>query len=173
MPQISPTILFIRSAETKERARSRSAFTIIEVCIALAIAVLMLSVAIPSLTGVMKQNKAQDSFTAFDHLVQEAHDRSVSEQRAYVLVWTPKFILLRPDAPSGKSESDGMQKWPISKDDSVKLFLPAALVSKPDAIWTFWPSGACEPAIVDYKGSEGAWSADYNAFTVDAKVHYL
>ena len=43
----------------------------------------------------------------------------------------------------------------------VALRLPAALDKGPFADWTFWPSGTCEPANVQFKGPEGTWEVNY------------
>lgn len=146
-----------------------------EVVLALLIAALMLTLAIPSLTGAFEGSKAQKSFADFDAMVQEAHSRSVEEARNYVIVWGRDTAVLRPEESTDKGEAEGLQKRKIEKEESLELHLPAALLSKgatPDAIWTFWANGVCEPAEVHYKGPAGAWSAVYNPFTVQAEVTY-
>ena len=96
--------------------------------------------------------------------------------RNYVIVWgRDRSVLLRPETPATPEEAEGLQKWKIQKGETLELHLPAALTEKgitPDAIWTFWPTGICEPAEVRYKGGAGAWSAVYNPFTVQGEVSY-
>jgi hypothetical protein len=68
-----------------------------------------------------------------------------------------------------------VRQWRIARDELLELHLPAALNAKgavPEAIWTFWTNGVCEPAEVRYKGAAGAWSATYNPFTGQPEVHY-
>ena len=157
------------------RFNPKSGFTLLEVLLAILIAALVIAVAIPSLTGAFEGSKEQGSFTGFDALVQEAHARSVEQQRNYVLVWgRDKMVLLRPEDPT-KDEAEGLQMWKIKKGETLELHLPAALTDKgatPDAIWTFWSTGVCEPAEIRFKGAEGAWSAVYSPFTVQAEVRY-
>ena len=155
---------------------SESGFTLLEVILALLIASLVITLAIPSLSGVLEGSNVQNSFSDFDKMVQEAHSRSVEEGRNYVIVWgRDRTVLLRPEEIANKEGDEGLQSWKIEKGDTLELNLPAALTPKgttPDAIWTFWSSGICEPAEVRYKGAEGAWSAVYNPFTVQAEVNY-
>jgi len=157
------------------RFSPKTGFTLLEVVLAILIAALVITVAIPSLMGVFEGSKAQGSFTSFDAMVQEAHMRSMEEVRNYVLVWgRDKTVLLRPEEP-GKSEAEGWAMWKIKKGEALELHLPAALTQKgavPDAIWTFWSNGVCEPAEVRFQGAKGAWSAVYNPFTVQAEVRY-
>lgn len=138
---------------------------------AIFIALLVMSVAIPSLTGALQQNRGQKSFEAFDSLVQEARTRSLTERKPYVLVWTRKKIVLRPE-DAGKEGVQGVRSLDLSHDEPLTLDLTAALVKKPEAIWTFWPSGACEPATVYFRGKKARWTAVYNPFTAEAAVRY-
>jgi len=155
---------------------SKSGFTLLEVSLAIMIALILMAVAIPSLTGVLGDAKGQTVFSTFDALVQEARERSLQEQRNYVLVWgRDRVVLLRPEEPANRAETEGAQRWKIEKGEVLDLKLPAALTAKgatPDAIWTFWADGVCEPAEVRYKGAAGAWSAVYNPFTAQAEVLY-
>lgn len=156
--------------------RTQFAFTLLEVTLAIMIAVVVMAVAVPSLTGLMGAAKAPASFQAFDDMAQEAHERSISEGRNYVLVWgRDRKVVLRPEDPSGRAEAEGLLKWKIDRDEKLILDLPAALTAKglkPDAIWTFWSNGICEPAEVSYEGTAGKWKATYNPFTVQAEVSY-
>jgi type II secretory pathway pseudopilin PulG len=150
-------------------------FTLVEICVAMIIAVLVLGVAIPSLTSVMSGQQSRQGFTAVDNLAQEAHRRAMDEHRAYVLIWSPKKVVLRPDEPASPAEAEGVQEVAIGKQDKLELFLPASLLKKGKtaaAIWTFWPSGVCEPARITSDGSLGRWTAVYNAFTGKAEVRY-
>ena len=164
------------SLRSRQFPASEAAFTLLEICIVVLIAMLLMRIAIPSLAGVLAGNRVEKSFTEFDSLVQDAHDRAIAEQRAYVLIWSPKRVLLRPDEPVNKAEAEGLRELPIGRDDVLNLFLPASLATKKGkltaAIWTFWPGGACEPATIAFKGKAGAWHATYNPFTVQAETRY-
>ena len=154
-------------------------FTLLELLLAVAIALMVLGIAIPSMMGVMKSSSSQNSFTDFDNLVQDARDRAVAEQRAYVLIQSTKLghrenpiMVLRPDVPANKAEQEGVRKLDLAKGDVLRVWLPASIGNDSVAIWTFWPNGACEPATIAFEGAAGKWKATYNAFTVRAEVHY-
>ena len=157
-------------------AHSQSGFTLLEISLAIMIAVVILAVAIPSLSAVLGKSKAESSFLAFDQMVQEARERAQTEQRNYVIVWgRDRWVLMRPEQPANRAEAEGLRQWRIAKDETLELHLPAALTAKgatPDAIWTFWTNGVCEPAEVRYKGAAGQWAATYNPFTAQAEVTY-
>jgi Tfp pilus assembly protein FimT len=156
-----------------------SGFTLLEICIALAIAMMIVTIAVPSLKGVLKQNGTQDSFTQFDKLAQEAHSRSISERRAYILIWSPKpdsteemQITVRPDTLANKEEAEGVAQVTLKREEAPHISFPATLTKETLEIWVFWPNGSCEPAIVKYSGKSGKWTANYNAFTAQAGVSY-
>ena len=48
---------------------------------------------------------------------------------------------------------------------AITLERPAAMAKNPPPEWIFWHSGICEPAIITYKGPEGAWKAQYDPLT--------
>ena len=154
----------------------KSGFTLLEVSLAILIALILMAVAIPSLTGALGESKDHNVFLAFDAMAQEARSRSLEEQRNYVIVWgRDRAVLMRPETPAGPDEAEGLCRWKIEKQEALELHLPAALTDKgmtPDAIWTFWANGICEPAEIRYKGAAGKWSAVYNPFTVQAEVRY-
>jgi len=154
----------------------RSGFTLLEISLAIMIALVVMAVAIPSVTRALGESPAQQAFKNFDAMVQEARDRSGAEGRNYVIVWgREKAVLLRPEEPANRAEAEGLKRWEIDTEGELELHLPAALTAKgatPDAIWTFWPDGACEPAEVRYKGAGGKWSAVYSPFTTQAEVRY-
>lgn len=151
-------------------------FTLLEMCVVLMLVIMLILMAIPSLRGVLEGNQSQNSFTSFDEMVQDAHSRAIAEHRAYVLMWSPKKVILRPDSPMNDAEAAGLRAIEITKDDVLNLFLPASLAERKGkitaAIWTFWPVGVCEPATIQYKGKRGHWKATYNPFTVQAETNY-
>jgi len=53
---------------------------------------------------------------------------------------------------------------------ALTLNLPAALRSKPAGEWIFWPTGTCEPAVVEFTGREGNWIANYSPLTGHAEL---
>jgi type II secretory pathway pseudopilin PulG len=143
---------------------------LIEIVIAVAIAVLLLFLAIPSLNGVLKDRRLRRSLDRFNELVHKAQERSVTEHRAYLLVWGDKDIALRPEVVR-KDETEPTDVFRLARGEEISLTLPDALTKHP-AEWIFWPSGICEPAIVQFKGRDGVWKADYSALTARSDLLY-
>ncbi len=137
----------------------------IEIVIAISILVVVLLLAVPSLTGVLANNRLRRSLDRFNGLVHEAQERSVTEHRAYLIVWGDKDIELRPEVVGKKEEANPTDGFQLARGETLTLTLPAALTKHPPAQWIFWPSGICEPAIVEFKGRDGVWKADYSALT--------
>jgi type II secretory pathway pseudopilin PulG len=139
-------------------------FTLIEIVIAVFIMMLLLMLAVPSLNGVLADKRLRRSLDGFNDLVRQAQERSVSEHRAYLIVWRNKGVSLRPEA-FAKGEEVKTVDLQLGGGESLKISLPAALIKKPKGEWIFWPSGICEPAVVEFSGHDGTWKANYSALT--------
>ena len=143
----------------------RNGFTLIEITIAIVILVVALLVAVPSLNGVLADRRLRRSLDDVNRLVLQARERSISERRSYLIVWRDKQFALRPEEfLKGEDRKPvAILRW--QKGESFTLSLPAAIVEEPPSEWIFWPSGNCEPAVVTYRGANGAWKAQYSALT--------
>src|SRR5438552_13687919 len=53
--------------------------------------------AVPSLSGVIANRRLKQSLDSFNQLVRQAQERSVTERRAYLIVWGKNSVLLRPE----------------------------------------------------------------------------
>jgi prepilin-type N-terminal cleavage/methylation domain-containing protein len=145
--------------------RSRAAFTLVEIIIAVAIMATLLLMAVPSLHGVLADRHLRASLDGFNKLVRAAQERSVSEHRAYLLVWTDKNVYLQPEAFTKDDSQDSLETFNLERGEVLTLTLPAALTSKKPGEWIFWPTGTCEPAIVQFTGRAGTWTANYSPLT--------
>jgi type II secretory pathway pseudopilin PulG len=143
----------------------KQAFTLIEIVLAVFILMLLLSLAVPTLHGVIANNRLRRSLDSFNDLVRQAEELSVKEQRSYVMVWAEKKVLLRPETFLRDEEVKATAELNLGAREVLKLSLPAALVKDPPAEWIFWPSGTCEPAIVEFNGAAGSWQANYSPLT--------
>jgi type II secretory pathway pseudopilin PulG len=146
------------------------AFTLIEIVIAVFILVLLLLLAVPSMNGVLANRRLQRSLDGFNNLVRQAQELSVGQSRAYLIVWTDKGVILRPEAFAKGEDRKPVTVFQLDRSDVLKLMLPAALTKNPPPEWIFWPSGTCEPAIVQFKGASGSWTANYSALTARAQM---
>jgi prepilin-type N-terminal cleavage/methylation domain-containing protein len=148
-------------------------FTLIEIAISVFILLLLLLLAVPSLNGVLADRRLRRSLDGFNKLVQQAQELSMTERRSYLLVWQRGEIALRPEAFAKDEEKKPTVLLTVGKGDVFSLTLPAALAKNPAPEWIFWPSGNCEPAVVDFKGRDGSWTANYSALTAQAELaHY-
>jgi Tfp pilus assembly protein FimT len=142
------------------------AFTLLEICLALMIGLLLVTLAVPAISGVLAEQRLKESFGRFDHLAAEAKRRSVEEQRAWHLVWDKNAIVLLPlGQGDGKGQAATVEKLATGRDESFELQRPAVLQTKAPPEWVFWPNGTCEPAVIAYSGHAGTWEARYNALT--------
>jgi prepilin-type N-terminal cleavage/methylation domain-containing protein len=150
--------------------RSSRAFTLVEIVIAVAIMATLLLLAVPSLTGVIADRRLRTSLDEFNKLVRQAQERSVSEHRSYLLVWTDKNVFLRPEAFTKDEDQTPLGFFDLGYGTVLKLTLPAALNKKPAGEWVFWPTGTCEPAIVQFAGRAGTWTANYSPLTAHPEL---
>ncbi len=141
------------------------AFTLIEVVLAIFILVMLLLLAVPSLSGVLANKRLKRSLDGFNNLVRQAQERSVTERRPYLIVWSKKNVVLRPEAFTKDEEAKAKAEFTLRGGEVLKLTLPAALTKKYLAEWIFWPSGTCEPATVEFEGAAGSWTANYSPLT--------
>ncbi len=141
------------------------AFTLIEIVIATAIMLIILLLAVPSLQGVLADKRLRRSLDAFNKLVNEARERSVSEHRAYLITLDGNNVDLRPEVLLKDEEPPEPPPSPFAQSDSIKMIFPAALTREQPNEWIFWPSGTCEPAIVQFQGRDGTWKARYSGLT--------
>ena len=131
---------------------------------------LLLMLAVPSLTGVMASRRLKQSLDGFNTLVRQAEQRSVMERRPYLIVWRKGAVVLRPEVFEEDEEVKAPAEFRLGKGSVLRLSLPAALAEKHPAEWIFWPSGNCEPAIVQFKGPAGLWTASYSPLTAQPEV---
>ncbi|MDB6155822.1 MAG: hypothetical protein JWL90_4275 [Chthoniobacteraceae bacterium] len=145
--------------------RRRAGFTLLEVCLAVAISVLLMFIAIPSFTGMLSKQKLEATFDRFDEFARQAQILSVTERRAFVIVWGDGMLAIEPDEPLAEDRGKEWPRLALSKEETLTIERPAALEKKPPMEWIFWRSGTCEPVIASYQGPEGAWVAKYDALT--------
>jgi type II secretory pathway pseudopilin PulG len=147
-----------------------AAFTLIEIVIAVFIMLLLLGLAVPSLNGVLADKRLHRSLDRFNDLVRQAHERSLSERRAYLVVFSEQGVALQP-ASIAKNEAQGPRdSMPLARGEKWHIDLPAALSRKTPPEWIFWESGVCEPVRVSYSGPDGKWSAEYSPLNALAEL---
>src|SRR5437870_3098228 len=140
----------------------RAGFTLLEIVIVLFILMLLFTLAVPSLNGVLADKRLHRSLDRFNALVRQAHERSLAEHRAYLIVWNDARISLQPAAFLKTEPHEPIDTMPITRREKWRLELPAALSKKVPAEWIFWESGICEPARVRLASDDGSWTTEYS-----------
>lgn len=150
--------------------RRDAGFTLLELAVAIFIMVIILMLAVPSLNGVLADRRLRRSLDAFNGVVREAQQRSVTERRSYLIIWNDGKVGLRPEGLMEGEDDEPKPLLTLRGDESLRFFFPAAILEDPPAEWVFWPTGNCEPAVVRYRGKDGAWTANYSPLTGRAEV---
>ena len=145
-------------------------FTLLEIVIAVFILLLLMGLAVPSLNGVMADRRLRSSLDRFNGLVRQAHERSLAEHRAYLIVMEEDGVVLRPVTFLKSEQHQPFDKMPLARGDSWSIKFPAALQKKTPAEWIFWESGVCEPAEVSFAGADGKWTAAYAPLSALAEL---
>ncbi len=143
------------------RSKNAAGFTLMEIVIAVFILLLLLGLAVPSLNGVLADKRLHHSLDRFNDLVRQAHERSLAERRAYLIVFGEQGVSLQPVAFLKTEEHKAIDSMALARGEKWRIELPAALTKKTPAEWIFWESGVCEPARISYAGSNGKWTAEY------------
>jgi prepilin-type N-terminal cleavage/methylation domain-containing protein len=150
--------------------RRRDGFTLIELAISVVIIVVLMMLAVPSMNGILADRRLHRSLDAFNAIVREAHERSITERRSYLVVWDDGKLGLRPEGLLKNENPEPVTRFKLGKNESLRISFPAALLEDVPAEWIFWPSGNCEPAVVNFRGKDGGWTANYSALTARAEV---
>jgi len=132
---------------------------------AVAIGLLIMSLAVPSVRGVLQEQALKESFERFDELARKAQTLAVSERRPYVLIWEKDGIVLEPYAPTEEDMNKQPARLAFTEGEKIEIERPAAMDKKPSAEWVFWRSGICEPAIIHFDSPAHSWKVEYNALS--------
>ena len=144
---------------------TRTAFTLFEVCIAVFIGVVIMLAAVPSISGLLEEQRSKKLFTQFDDLARVASSRALLQRRPFVLEWDDSGVTLHPLSPTDQDGAQDSTRLDFGKKLAPDLILPASLMKTPLKLWTFWPTGTCEPATVICHVPGSTWTATYDPLT--------
>lgn len=148
----------------------RHGFTLLELCLAVMIGMLLMSIAVPSVTAMLREQRLRQSFEDFDDFARAAQTQAVKDRRMVVMVWDKEGISLDSPELAAEEANGAAKRFSFAEGATWNLQRPAALVKDPVWEWPFWRSGACEPVIVSYESPAGTWSAEYNGLTGHGRV---
>ena len=117
--------------------RRQRGFTLVEIIIAVFILLLLLTLAVPSLNGVLADKRLHRSLDRFNELVRRAHERSLAEHRAYLIVWNDVQISLQPTAFLKTEPHQPIDTIAIAHQEKWQIELPTALSKKAPTEWIF------------------------------------
>ncbi len=140
---------------------------------AIFLVLLLMAAALPSLLGQAARQRLQTAYERFDTLVADAQRHSVTDGKPYVLTWTPSgTIRLFPADwnPRDRKAVPVESLTPANDSEHYTLVRDASLTQDPAPVWTFWPSGNCEPVGILYEGTSGTWTAQYNALSTRGNI---
>jgi len=143
----------------------RAAFTLLEICLVLMIGMILLLLAIPSVAGMLADQRLHESYARFEKFAGEAHLHSLRDQKQIILVWDKHGIAMCTATRDLHGEPEVLDRLEVPEKEVFELSRPAALSPKPVAEWVFWPNGTCEPVIISYKGPAGLWQVKFDALT--------
>lgn len=151
--------------------RKVEAFTLVEIVIAVFIILLVLTLAVPSVRGVLADRRLRRSLDEMNRFVRLAQERAIVDRRTYLISWGKDHLILRPEAfMEDEDPEQPTAAMQLQRGDAYVLNLPAALAEDPPSDWAFWPSGTCEPAVITYKGPAGGWTANFSALTARGEL---
>ena len=151
--------------------RHSRGFTLIEICLAVVIGLLVVTLMVPSVSGLFAEQKLNQSLEAFDRFVRSAQMRTVAERRDYVIFFEEEAIVLEPVEDLDEEDATAeREQFPLPEEGDIVLERPLALQKNPPMEWPFWKSGTCEAVIVSYRGPAGSWRVRYDPLTVRATV---
>lgn len=140
----------------------RAAFTLLEICLTLVIGMTLIMLAVPSVAGLMADQRLHETWDRFEQLVNTARLESIRTQQPYRLVWQSHRIVLEAVNPKA-GEGGEISSLPMADDEGYELKRTAALITPAPEVWTFWPNGVCEPVVVHYHGRSGRWQVRFDA----------
>ena len=129
------------------RARSRwPGFTILEVCVVLFIIAVMFSVAVPTASHLLDEEKLQGPIRELQTFARTARRNAMMEDRPYVVLLLNDSYLLRPvDTSKDSGRKPITYALPPGVTFAIKRVGDKSFAKQTDANWYFSPNGLCEP----------------------------
>jgi len=143
----------------------RAAFTLLEICLVLMIGMIILLLAVPSIVGLLADQRLHASYSRFEKFAGDARLESLRDQKPILLIWDQHGIAMCKTERDKHGDPIVLDRLEVPENEIFDLNRPAAFMEKPPAEWVFWPNGTCEPVIVSYKGPAGQWQASFDALT--------
>jgi prepilin-type N-terminal cleavage/methylation domain-containing protein len=159
-------------------SRRESGFTLLEISMAVVIGLMMLSLALPSVSGVFSEQRLRERMGEFEGMALKAASMARKSNREVRL----RLVKVGKDggvgwwmgAMEGEQEvEDGVSGVVLELDREEKVQLNRLAARKGVVApmeWSFWPNGTREPVELSYEGPGGKWVLRFGALVPDPDV---
>jgi type II secretory pathway pseudopilin PulG len=138
-------------------------FTILEVCVVLFIIAVMFTVAVPTASHLLDEEKLQAPIRELQTFARTARRDAMMENQPYVVLLLNDSYLLRPLDPKKDSARTPMTYGlPAGVTFAIKRLGDREFLKQSDANWVFSPNGLCEPMRFIFQRND-----DWVRFRVD------
>jgi Tfp pilus assembly protein FimT len=147
------------------------AFTLLEISLAVVIGLMMLSLALPSMSGLFAEQRLRERMEEFERFVGKAAALARQAKTEVRLRWEEGGIRIVPEElpPDGSMEASS-DFFSISKEEEIVLARTAARDPKPQMEWSFWKEGVREPVEISYQGPGGRWALRFGPLLAEPDV---
>jgi prepilin-type N-terminal cleavage/methylation domain-containing protein len=163
-------------------------FTIIELMVAVMVGLMMLGLAVPSMRGVLEEQRLREKLASFEEVVRRSAALASKSKKEVRLIWFKDGLraltgwdqLQQPgpvgnEVPRWEQGSGGEESvfFAVGEDEALSLSRLAARSANPLSEWSFWPSGTREPVEIYYEGPLGKWGLRFSALVPDPEIVYF
>lgn len=166
----------------------RAGFTIIELMVAVMVGLMMLGLAVPSMRGVLDEQRLREKLASFEDVVRRSAALASKSKKEVRLIWFKDGLRALTDwdqfqqpgpvgneAPRWEQGAGGEESvfFAVGEDEALSLSRLAARNANPLSEWSFWPSGIREPVEIYYEGPLGKWGLRFSALVPDPEIVYF
>jgi type II secretory pathway pseudopilin PulG len=139
------------------------AFTILEVCVVLFIIAVMFTVAVPTASHLLDEEKLQGPIRELQAFARTARRDAMMNNQPYVVLLLNDSYLLRPlDTKKDSGRKPRTYDLPAGVTFAIKRLGDREFLKKTDENWVFSPNGLCEPMRFIFQRND-----DWVRFRVD------
>jgi type II secretory pathway pseudopilin PulG len=151
-------------------------FTILEVCVVLFIVAVMFSVAVPTASHLLDEEKLQGPIRELQTFARTARRDAMMENRTYeVLLLNDSYILRPVDDRNDSGRKPVTYDLPTGVTFAIKRLGDREFLKQTDASWFFSPNGLCEPIkfLFQRKGDWVRFGADPLTGTIQTEESFI